>query len=73
MKVYSYCAIGNDKSNTTHALSGIGAFSSENVSRKYVTDIFFTTYEFYPQHVEINPVRRSSLQGLLDSTSEDED
>ena len=73
MKVYSYCAIGNDKSNTTRVLSGIGAFSSENVSRKYVTDNFFTTYGFYPQHVEISSVRRSLLQTLLNSICEDED
>ena len=51
MKVYNYCVIGNNKSNTTCVASGIGAFFSEKVARNYLTDNFFTANGTYPQRV----------------------
>ena len=71
MKVYNYCAIGNNKSNMTCVSSGIGAFSSEEVARNYLTDDFFTTNGVYTARVQITLVRRSQLQGLLNASEND--
>ena len=70
MKAYNYCTIGNNKLNMTCVASGIGAFSSEEVARNYLTDEFFKTNGVYPQRVQLTPVSRSMLQGLLNDSEE---
>ena len=67
MKAYNYCAIGGNKVNMTCVSFGVGAFSSEDAARNYVTDDFFTTNGTYPQRVQIKDIREVLLQTLLNS------
>ena len=73
MKAYTYCAIGSNKNTMTCVASGIGTFPSEESARNYLTDNFFKTNGVYPQRVEIIPVSRSMLQGLIGSCNDGED
>ena len=73
MKAYNYCAIGNNKLKMTCVASGIGTFPSEESARNYLTDNFFKANGVYPQRVEIIPVSRSMLQGLINSCNDGED